>query len=263
MADPQPRRRFFLEIAYKGSTWHGWQVQPGQATVQGKVEEGLSTILNREVSTIGSGRTDAGVHAAQQFASFDAFESELAEPQKFAHSLNSLLPPSIVILGIYEVQPEANPRFRAFRREYQYVLRYIHSPFEHGLYAHVHTPLDVAMMNEVAKGLLGKQDFQSFSRTHSDVTHYVCEVFHAHWTEEPDGLRFHIAANRFLRGMVRAIVGTLLEMGRGQRPADQLPEILAARNREAAGKAAPAQGLFLTQVLYPKEIFLGEPPHWD
>lgn len=245
--------RYFLELAYHGKAYHGWQRQPDAISVQEVVESTLSTLWQRPVEIVGAGRTDSGVHARQLYAHFDS-EKELGED--LVYKLNTMLPPSIAVLGIFKVQPEAHARFDALSRSYEYHLVKEKDPFAVDTAYYVKNPLRVDSMNEAAKFLVAYEDFKCFSRSRTDVRTYNCVIEHAHWEVQDERLIFHIKADRFLRNMVRAIVGTLLEIGLGKMEVENIHEIIKSKDRSEAGASVPAHGLFLTKVEYPNKIFI-------
>lgn len=247
-------KRYFLELSYKGTAFHGWQIQNNAFTVQECLESSLSTYLRQPITVMGSGRTDTGVHATMQVCHFDLKEGTLGE--NFLKGINSILPREISIHSVRPVKPDAHARFDAFRRSYFYRIIFQKSPFLDDLAWLYFHPLDVEKMNQAAQVLLRHEDFECFSKVHTEVTHFRCQIISARWEQKDDQLLFHITANRFLRGMVRAIVGTLIEVGLGFRKVEEMDELILSRNRAKAGKAAPAKGLFLSQILYPKDIYL-------
>lgn len=245
--------RYFLEIAYLGTHYFGWQRQPTVLTVQEVVETSLSTLLRKETPVVGAGRTDTGVHAKQLFAHFDT-DFELDEID-LKYRLNSLLPKDISIQSIRNVTSEAHARFHATKRSYEYMLITSKNPFMEGFAYWVHRTPNVTAMNKAAELLLTHRDFQCFSRSNTDVKTYYCDISTAKWEEENEKLVFKISADRFLRNMVRAIVGTLLEVGYGKCSLKELQTILDSKNRSNAGASAPAHGLYLTEVAYPETLF--------
>jgi len=245
--------RYFIEITYDGTPYHGWQRQPNAISVQEKLEEALSTLLRRNMTLTGAGRTDAGVHARQLFAHFDSEDRLDTEHLKFR--LNRYLPQAIAIRSIREVTAGAHARFDATARSYEYIVGTAKNPFHKDRTFLVEQPLQVQMMEEGAKLLLGSKDFKCFSRSKTDVRTYICEIRNAGWTMQDDNLVFNITADRFLRNMVRAIVGTLLEIGRGKMTIKELQSVILSRNRNMAGPSVPAYGLYLTAVMYPQSIF--------
>lgn len=237
--------RYFVEFAYNGSDFHGSQSQPNGITVQATMEQAFATILREPIALTFAGRTDAGVHARQMFAHFDTNISH-AILNTITPRLNNLLPASIAIARIFPVADDLHARFSARSRTYEYHIRTSKDPFAQGFSARVTPDLDFDRMNEAAQSLLGKQDFASFCRVHTDVKTTFCTVFEAYWKNNV----FTITADRFLRNMVRAIVGTLIEVGRGRLTPEQFREIIAAHNRCKAGQSAPAEGLYLTHIEY-------------
>lgn len=239
--------RFFLEIAYSGTPFHGWQRQPNAVTVQQCVEESLATVLRHPTQVTGCGRTDTGVHASQYFLHFDADQL----PDRFLFGLNGVLPTEISAIRIAEVDAEAHARFDATSRSYEYHIHQRKDPFLDGLSAAIYADLDVKAMQQASLLLLDHDDFASFCKVGSDVKTTLCNVTHVAWSPMGHRLVFSISANRFLRNMVRAIVGTLLDVGMGKTSVEQFAEILDAGDRTVAGKSAAACGLYLTKVEYP------------
>lgn len=244
--------RYFIELAYHGGRYKGWQIQHQTLTVQGTLEQALGTILRQPTPVVGSGRTDTGVHAEQQFAHFDTDAS--LDCTKLTYQLNRLLPHDIAIRRIVSVPQDAHARFDATARRYEYRISRIKNPFRPDMVYHYEIPLDVEAMNLAAKYLLNYTDFQSFSLVNTQVKTFRCAIVQAHWEAQPNALSFHIKADRFLRGMVRAIVGTLLEIGRGTLPVEAFEEIILAKDRCRAKRAVPPEGLFLVEVSYPQNI---------
>lgn len=245
--------RYFIEIAYNGKNYFGWQVQPEVISVQEVLDTTISTLLRKEIKIAGAGRTDAGVHARQMFAHFD-FE-EIKDFDRFLFRVNSFLPKDISVKNIFEVHEDAHTRFDASSRTYEYVITLLKDPFlTDGAYL-IHQKPDISLMNDAANILLNHKDFQCFSRSNTDVKTYYCSINKAYWKEENDQLIFTISADRFLRNMVRAIVGTLLNVGFGKTSLQQFEEIIESKERSKAGASAPAHGLFLTEIKYPKTIY--------
>ncbi|MEZ4778364.1 MAG: tRNA pseudouridine(38-40) synthase TruA [Flavobacteriaceae bacterium] len=244
--------RYFIELAYNGKNYCGWQNQPNGIAVQEVVEKALSTLLGEPISITGAGRTDTGVHAKQLFAHFDY--SEIDATEKLTYRLNSFLPNDISVHSIFEVTPDAHARFDAETREYEYHIALKKDPFMEGFAYYIHLRPDVSKMNEAAKLLFEYEDFQCFSRSKTDVKTYYCTITKAHWEQRENLLIFTIAANRFLRNMVRAIVGTLLEIGYGKLSLEDFKTIIESKNRSNAGASAPAHGLYLTKITYPENI---------
>jgi tRNA pseudouridine38-40 synthase len=246
--------RFFFEIAYNGSGYNGWQSQLNAVGVQTIVENALSKLLREEIKIVGSGRTDTGVHCEQQF--FHADIQHAFDFETLLLKLNSFLPKDIVISSIKKVKADASARYDATERTYRYQITRKKNPFLDGLAWHFFKPVDVDAMNKAASLLLGEHDFECFSKVKTDVNHFLCTIKRASWKEEGDMLMFTITANRFLRGMVRAIVGTLLDVGTGKITVKHLQQILQSRDRKKAGANVPSMGLYLTKVKYPSEVFL-------
>jgi tRNA pseudouridine38-40 synthase len=250
--------RYFLRFAYDGTAFHGSQRQPNGVTVQETMEQALALIFREEVQLTFAGRTDAGVHAHEMYAHFDIGDEEMRrEGERLVFRLNGILPDSIAIFDIYPVKENAHARFDAVRRTYEYHIIDHKDPFLCKQATRVRPGLDFAAMNESAKLLIGKQDFASFCRTNTDVKTTICDLKQAEWKELDNGHAvFTISADRFLRNMVRAVVGTLFEVGRSKMTKEQFAEVITQHNRCAAGDSAPAEGLFLTHIEYPEEIFL-------
>ncbi len=246
--------RYFIELSYNGATFHGWQIQPDVISVQESIEKALSVLLRKPQSIVGAGRTDAGVHAKFMVAHFETDVNFETEQLKF--KLNSFLPESIAIYNIYIVKNEAHARFDAMARAYEYRVVTEKNPFEINSTHLVKLPLDVNKMNLAAKRMLAYTNFKCFSKSKTDVKTYNCDLFYAFWEQENNCLVFKISANRFLRNMVRAIVGTLLEIGSGKLELEDIDRIIRSENRSEAGYSVPAKGLYLTEVLYPESIRL-------
>lgn len=245
--------RYFIELAYKGTNFIGWQRQVKGRSVQQTLEEALATILRQPVDVVGSSRTDAGVHASQQFAHFD-LEKIIPDPDKIVYRLNSLLPPDLAVRTIFPVADDVHARFAATHRRYEYRIIRQKNPFLTNE-AHIFRPdLDIEAMNTAAAFLLRHKDFESFSKVHTDVKTFLCDITQAKWQHKNEVLTFIVQSNRFLRGMVRGLVGTLLEVGTGKRSVPDFEKIILAKNRQAAGPQAPAQGLFLVEVGYPVPV---------
>lgn len=246
--------RYFIEIAYNGKNYFGWQRQPKQMSVQQVIEESLSTLLREDIKITGAGRTDAGVHAKQLFAHFD-FEA-INDTKALVFRINSFLPKDISVVNIFQVKDNAHARFDAVAREYEYVISLRKDPFSQDFAYQLNKIPDVDLMNKTAELLFNHIDFQCFSRSKTDVKTYNCVISKARWELIDNKLTFTISADRFLRNMVRAIVGTLLDVGFGKTSAEDFQAILNSKNRSKAGASAPAHGLYLTKVKYPEEIFL-------
>ncbi|MFC6996657.1 tRNA pseudouridine(38-40) synthase TruA [Rufibacter roseus] len=246
--------RYFLDVAYDGTRFHGWQVQPNALTVQEVLDDCLRKVYRlEEVETIGSGRTDTGVHARQQWVHVDL--PQVLNTEEIKYKLNRILPPDIAIQTVCGVGPEAHTRFDAVSRTYKYHITLEKNPFlVHQAYYLSRTP-DVSLLNEAAQVLLELEDFTTFSKVKGDTKHYRCTIMHAQWQQEEGQLVFTIKANRFLRGMVRLVVGTLLDVGKGKLTVAQFREAIEKQDRSLASGAAPAQGLYLHRVEYPEQYF--------
>ena len=248
--------RYFIRFAYDGTAFHGSQRQPNGVTVQETMEQALAMIFREPIPLTFAGRTDAGVHAREMYAHFD-IGCQLPDAGQICFRLNGILPDSIAIFDIYPVTDDAHARFSVVRRTYEYHIVDHKDPFLCQQATRVRPGLDFDAMNEAAQLLIGKQDFASFCRTNTDVKTTICDLTHAEWKQLGNGHAvFTIAADRFLRNMVRAVVGTLFEVGRGKMTKEQFAEVITQHNRCAAGDSAPAEGLFLVQIDYPQELFL-------
>lgn len=246
--------RYLFSISYLGTHYNGWQTQANAKGVQQVVEESMSKILRRDIEIVGSGRTDTGVHCKKQY-----FHAELSNPlseKAFMQNLNALLPRDIAIHSIQKIHPEASARYSAVERSYQYIMTRKKDPLLIGLAWHFFKPLDVELMNQASALLLGVHDFECFSKVKTDVNHFVCTIKKAKWKVKSDLLLFDISANRFLRGMVRAIVGTLVDVGTGKISVKEFEAIQKSKDRKQAGMNVPADGLYLMAVKYPKRIFM-------
>ena len=252
----QEKTRYFIFISYKGTFYHGWQLQPNSVTVQKILDEAMSVILNEKISTIGAGRTDAGVHASFFCAHFDSISPELLSSANLIFRLNQYLPTDISVNSLKKVVPDANARYSAISRTYKYYISRIKDPFFDNSSWYVHGMMDIISMNEACRILFKYSDFTSFSRLHSGAKSNICEIYDAAWEESENRLVFTIKADRFLRNMVRAIVGTLVEIGFQKMDLPEFENIILAKDRCKAGKSAPAKGLFLADIEYPEEIFV-------
>jgi tRNA pseudouridine38-40 synthase len=246
--------RYFIELQYKGSNYHGWQLQDNAITIQEELNKALSLLLKIAVNVVGAGRTDTGVHASQFFAHFDDFKS--IDTSKLVYKLNAILPGDIVIKNIFQVKEDAHARFDAISRSYEYRMWLGKNPFTNEVCWQTHLNPSVDKMNEAAKCLLNYKDFKCFSKSKTDVNTYNCTITNAEWKLNGSNLIFYITADRFLRNMVRAIVGTLIEVGLDKISIDEFKQIIESRNRSNAGVSVPPQGLFLTKVVYPESINL-------
>lgn len=246
--------RYFFEIAYKGTNYKGWQTQQNAITVQEVVEDALTKLTGSKAEVIGSGRTDTGVHCEQQFFHTDIKKEIVLKD--FQHRLNVLLPKDISIQSIRKVKAETSARFDAISRTYQYRITLTKNPLLDGLALHYFKSASTPTMNKAAALLLGEHDFQCFSKVKTNVNHFLCDITKAEWNQKGDTLEFTITANRFLRGMVRAIVGTLLDVGTGKMTVKDFQNIINSKDRKQAGQNVPPEGLYLTKVKYPSSIFL-------
>ncbi len=247
--------RYFIELSYLGTNYHGWQSQPNSITIQETVEKALSTLLKEDVAIVGAGRTDTGVHASHYIAHFDTEKREVVD-KNFIYHANAILSRDIVIHTIKAVREDAHARFSAIDREYKYYISLSKNPFRQGVEVYIPYSLDVKLMNEAADKILKYDDFTSFAKLHTDTSNNICKVTKAYFEVEGDNIIFTIRANRFLRNMVRAITGTLLEVGRGKITVERFCQIIEAKNRSCAGSSAHSSGLFLTEIAYPNDIYL-------
>lgn len=242
--------RYFLEFAYNGTHYHGWQLQPNAKTVQETLTHAISTLLRKPIELIGAGRTDAGVHAKQMYAHFDY--DETFNKVSLIQKMNSFLPEDIVVFDILTVADDAHARFDATARTYEYHMHLSKDAFCNDLSFYHFRPLNISLMNEAAKILFEYEDFECFSKTHTDVFTFNCTIYKAEWeVKDKNKLIFTVSANRFLRNMVRAIVGTLINVGLEKIALDDFRKIIESKNRGNAGFSVPGKGLFLTKVSYP------------
>ncbi|CAM4044476.1 MULTISPECIES: tRNA pseudouridine(38-40) synthase TruA [Flavobacterium] len=240
--------RYFIKLAYNGTQYHGWQYQPNASSVQETMNKAVSTLLNTEINLMGAGRTDTGVHAKEMYAHFDF--DKVFEVANLVHKLNSFLPKDITVYDIIPVLNEAHTRFDALKRTYEYHINTFKDPFLQEQSWYFHQSLDVNLMNEAAQLLFNHTDFQCFSKVNTDVNTFDCTIFEAFWKQENDKLIFTISANRFLRNMVRAIVGTLVNIGLHKIALTDFENIIKSKNRDKAGFSVPAHGLYLTKIEY-------------
>lgn len=239
--------RYFITLSYDGTRYHGWQIQPNGDSVQQRLQEALSTLLRQPIEVVGAGRTDTGVHARMMVAHFEVstFNTQIV------YKLNRLLPPDIAVQDVRQVADDMHARFSATSRTYHYFIHTRKDPFLQAYSWQVPFALDFSRMNEAAKVLLEYKDFTSFSKVNTDVKTNLCDLKEAHWDEvAPGQWRFTITANRFLRNMVRAIVGTLVEVGRGRLSIEDIRRIIEAKDRCQAGESVPAKALFLVDIRY-------------
>lgn len=244
--------RYFLRFAYQGKHFHGWQIQPNAITVQEEMQKALTTLLREEVSLMGAGRTDTGVHAREMFAHFDIEKSFDAIDIKYR--ANRLLPKEIVIYQLFEVQDDDHARFSALSRTYEYWVVLDKNPFlQDSTYKLLQKP-DFSKMNEACKVLFDYIDFSCFSKSNTQTRTNNCKITEANWRQEGDVWIFTISADRFLRNMVRAIMGTLLEVGYGNMTIEGFKNVILSKSRSKAGESVPAHGLYLTRVTYPENV---------
>lgn len=244
--------RYFIEIAFHGAAYAGWQKQPFDITVQSVVEKALFTVFQSEVACVGAGRTDAGVHASFFVAHFDV--KQYFDERQFIFKMNQLLPHDVSVIDVYPVNAEAHARFDAISRTYEYYITQQKDPFRLDRATYIKKLLSVDLMNQAAEVLLEFTNFKCFSKVNTQVHTYNCSIKQAYWEQKEHLLVFRIQADRFLRNMVRAIVGTLIELGLRKRSIDELRQIIKSENRSKAGKSMPAHALFLIDIVYPQNI---------
>ena len=247
--------RYFITLSYDGTNYHGWQIQPNGSSVQETLEQALTTLLREETSVVGAGRTDAGVHALKMIAHFDT--EQQVDCQRLADKLNRILPPDIAVQCVQPVCDDPHARFSATSRTYHYYVSMAKDPFSrHRAMRLFHAP-DFERMNEAACRLFGYTDFTSFSKLHTDVATTNCRIMQARWEQVSEyEWRFVIQADRFLRNMVRAVVGTLLEVGRGKMSVGEFCRVIEKKDRCSAGTSVPGHALFLVDVTYPEGVFV-------
>lgn len=250
------QNRYFIHLAYKGTHYHGWQIQPNSITVQEVVNKALTLLLGEPIETIGAGRTDTGVHASSFYAHFDSVRKNIHLEANIIYKLNSVLPSDIVVYQIYSMPQTAHARFDAMSRTYMYRINQQKDPFNQEITTYFNKPLNINLMNEAALTIMEYTDFTSFSKLHTDVKTNNCIVYNALWVKVGTELQFTITADRFLRNMVRAIVGTLLQVGLQKITVTQLRLIIEQKNRSDAGASVDAKGLHLTNVEYPKSLIV-------
>lgn len=248
------KKRYFIRLSYKGTKYHGWQIQPNAITVQEELNKALSTILNQPINVVGCGRTDTGVHASDFMAHFELEDGFAFGCEKLAFKLNRFLPHDIAVNDVFRVRLDAHTRFDAISRTYQYKITKNKNPFRTESHWKIQYDLEIFKMNEAAKILFEYIDFTSFSKLHTDVKTNNCKIAKAEWIETDDEIVFVIKADRFLRNMVRAIVGTLVEVGRGKLSLDGFREVIESKNRSNAGSSVPGHGLFLSKIEYPADL---------
>lgn len=241
--------RYFVWFGYDGAAYHGWQIQPNGNSVQEELQRGLSTLLREEISVTGAGRTDAGVHARVMVAHFDT--EKALDCRQLAYKLNRLLPQDIAVDRVEQVSDDLHARFSATSRTYHYYIHTRKDPFRRAYSCEMHYDLDFAKMNEAGRILTTYEDFGAFCKAHSDVKTTLCQVTKAEWIQTSDSSwYFEITANRFLRNMVRAVVGTLIDVGRGRLSIDEFRKVIEGKRRTEAGESMPANALFLEEIVY-------------
>jgi tRNA pseudouridine38-40 synthase len=251
MLNPMPvKQRYFLRLSFKGTNYHGWQLQENAETIQGILENVISLKLSESISLTGAGRTDTGVHASNYYAHFESIKPDIDKIQ-FIKEVNRFLPHDIALHDLIKVNPDHHTRFDATERTYKYYIQRKKNPFNFDTTYYYTGELDVELMNQCAKALLKYQDFESFCRAHSDNKTFICDIKQAEWELKDDQLIFTISADRFLRNMVRAIVGTLLDCGRNKIDINTFCQIIEKKDRSSASASAPAKGLFLFDIKYP------------
>ncbi|MBO7522912.1 MAG: tRNA pseudouridine(38-40) synthase TruA [Bacteroidales bacterium] len=243
--------RYYIFLSYKGTSYHGWQVQPNAISVQNVIEKALSTILNESISVVGAGRTDTGVHASFFCAHFECSDNIITNTNNIVYRLNSILPPDVAVLGIKKVSNDDHARFSAISRTYKYFISQHKSPFGNEFSWYLNKKFNIEKMNETCDILMRHTDFTSFSKLHTDVKTNNCVIKEAYWQQNGSYLVFTIKADRFLRNMVRAIVGTMIEVGLEKISLEEFDNIINAKDRCQAGQSVPAQGLFLVDIEYP------------
>ena len=249
--------RYLLELSFNGSNYHGWQIQPKSISVQETIEKCISTILNKKTTIVGAGRTDAGVHASYFCAHFDSTKI-IEDKTDFVYKLNSFLPNDISIYNLHKVSDDFHARFDALSRTYQYKLNTKKNPFLIDGAYFLKKDINFSKMNLAALKLYNYKDFKCFSKSNTDVHTFDCNITNAKWRFEESYWLFEISANRFLRNMVRAIIGTLIEIGEGKNEINHMDKVIMSKNREEAGYSVPAHGLYLTDIIYPENFLLDD-----
>ena len=243
--------RYFIKLAYNGTHYHGWQIQENAPTIQALFNQALKHLIGEEVNVIGCGRTDTGVHAREFYAHFDLQHSISINLQELLRKLNAYLPAAIRVYDLFQVEPDMHSRFNAISRTYKYYISKVKDPFDQEFSWFIYGDLQIDLMNKGAKLLLEYADFTSFSKTGTQVKTNICDVREAYWMEKDEKLIFTITADRFLRNMVRAIVGTLVDLGKGKISIEDFKNIIMSKDRSRAGVSVPAKGLFLNNIKYP------------
>ena len=249
--------RYFFEIAFNGKPYHGWQIQENAITVQQIVQEKLQLIHKNEKPTVtGCGRTDAGVHAEQFFFHVDI--PPISNLDKYCFQMNNMLPIEIQLKQIHLVKEDAHARFDALSRTYEYRFSTLKSPFNSGFVTYISEKINVNNMNKCCQMIKGRHDFTSFSKMHTDVNHFFCEILEAEWVKKDEQIIFRVKANRFLRNMVRALVGTMVLVGKEKISSSDFKKIMMSKDRTKASPSAKAHGLFLTNIAYSNHIYVQE-----
>jgi len=246
-------QRYFIQLAYKGTNYHGWQIQPNAISIQETLEKALSVKLQQEIRVTGAGRTDTGVHAEFFVAHFDCSKNI---DNKTVFGLNNMLPNDIVVYNIKKVKPDFNARFDAVSRTYKYYITNTKTPFLNETATFIKNEINIDLLNKACEILYNYTDFTSFSKLHTDTKTNNCKITNVKWYLENNIVVFEITADRFLRNMVRSIVGTMLDVNSGKTTLSDFSKIIESENRNNAGKSAPAEGLFLTNIEYAENIFL-------
>ena len=249
------KHRYFIQLSYNGTAYHGWQIQNNAITVQQVINEKLGIILQEKINVVGAGRTDTGVHAEFYMAHFDLI-NKITDFDKFLDKINKILPKDIAVQQVYKVNNEVNTRFDAISRTYEYRITKVKNPFLTNFAWYNRISLDIDLMNKAAEILFDYTDFTSFSKTGTQVKTNNCKIYFTEWRINDNLLIFKIKADRFLRNMVRAIVGTLLDVGKGKLSIEDFRKIIESKNRSNAGLSVPAHGLFLTEIEYPKKTLI-------
>lgn len=253
--DSKSYKRYFIHLAYKGTNYHGWQIQPNAISVQQTLNEALSVILREEINVIGAGRTDAGVHASSFYGHFDINNQTIPDLNHLVFKLNCYLPRDIAVFKVFQADNTSHSRFDATARTYKYFITTRKDPFQTDTSYYLFKKVNVEKMNEASSILFNYKDFTSFSKKSTDAKTNLCDIYRAEWQQKRNQLTFIIEANRFLRNMVRSIVGTMIEIGEGKLSTDDFRRIIEGRDRTLAGYSIPANGLFLTDIQYPKSVF--------
>ncbi|MFP4018691.1 MAG: tRNA pseudouridine(38-40) synthase TruA [Bacteroidales bacterium] len=247
--------RYFIKLAFKGTKYHGWQIQEKDITIQEVINKAIGTILREDINVIGAGRTDTGVHASCFYAHFDSNKTPTENRDHFLFKINNYLPKDIAIYDIFPVPDKAHSRYSAKSRTYKYYISKIKNPFKNEFSYYLFYHLDTEIMNQACNILYEYSDFTSFSKKNTQVKTNLCEIYHASWQEDTEEIVFTIQADRFLRNMVRAIVGTMIDLGRGKINIKQFRDIIESKDRCRAGYSVPPNGLFLTDITYPDSVF--------